>query len=62
MADIDIDSDALSILSEVSTCVDNALGDANFTGTTTTVIDAVDCFFYLILRIIQQLCMYLMKT
>ena len=45
MAAINIDSDTLSILAEVSTCVDNALGDANFTGTTTTFIDTVDRFF-----------------
>ena len=42
MAAIDIYSKALSILAGVITCVDHALGNANFTGTTTIVIDAVD--------------------
>ena len=43
MAAIDIDSKALSISAEISTCVDHTLGDANFTGTATT-IDAIDRF------------------
>ena len=34
MVAIDIDSDTLSILAEVSTFVDHALGDADFTGKT----------------------------
>ena len=46
MATIDIDSNVLSILAEVVTCVDYALGDTNF-------IDAVDRFFHLLMRIIQ---------
>ena len=44
MSTIDIDSDTLSILVEVSTCVDHTLGDAKFYGITTTVIDALDRF------------------
>ena len=51
MAAIDIDSGSLSILAEVSSCVNHTLGDANFTRITTTVIDAADQFFHLILRI-----------
>ena len=53
MAAIDIDSDTLSILAEVSTSVDHALGDARFSGTTMTVIDAVDQFLPLMLFIIS---------
>ena len=44
MSAIDIGSNALFMLAEISASVDHALGDPRFSGTTTTVIDAVDGF------------------